>query len=414
MPLRRRALRECPNYELQEGANTRLNRPTPTLNSHFPMASRPPAAEALQFPYMHWILEHSFQAPYCLAQSGMPAPDPALIGDLAGAEALAYPGVDALPRIERKIADHFGVAPERVLVTVGASGAMALCAARWFRPGTRVVADLPSYEPFRALPERAGAQLALVKRRLEDGWQLDPFAVAQRLAGCSGPGHVFTSNPHNPTGAVSPRETVLSLAAAAEHTGGVLISCEAYMDFLPHPQRLHAHDLAPNALSIGSLTKAYGLGPLRIGWIVLGEGLLDQRAHLRDMANLTWIEPPTPCLVLAARAFDHLEDLLMPLRQLERGPRRSWEHFLRETPELTCFSPEHGIIAFPRVNGVSDTLGLARELARTQGVSVGAGEYFGLPGYIRVGCGLPAETLDEALARLATGIRGFISDGDDI
>ena len=373
------------------------------------MAPPEPQPDALQFPYMHWMHNHSFQAPYCLAQSGMPVPQAERIGGLSAEEILAHPGVDAQPRIERRIAELHGVDPRRVLVTIGASGAMHLCAAHWFRAGARVVADLPSYEPFRALPVLHGAELALVSRRSEGGWQLDPDAVARRLAGCPGRGHVFTTNPHNPTGAVSAAADVVALAAAAQSAGGVLVSCEVYMDFLPRERRVHAYQLAPNALTIGSLTKAYGLGPLRVGWIVLGEGLVDQRESLLDMANLTWVDPPTPCLVLGLRALEILPELLDPVRQNERGPRRLWESFLRETPELDSFVPEHGIIAFPRVRGVADTLALTRALARESGVSVGAGEYFGLPGHIRVGCGLPHSTLDEGLARLATGIRDWLA-----
>jgi hypothetical protein len=84
------------------------------------------------------------RSPFCLSQSGMPAPDPAVLGPPAPVD-LAPQTIEALPAVERRLADLFGVDPGRVVVTLGASMAMYLAARRWF-PGARVVTELPSYE----------------------------------------------------------------------------------------------------------------------------------------------------------------------------------------------------------------------------------------------------------------------------
>jgi aspartate/methionine/tyrosine aminotransferase len=364
--------------------------------------------ERLQFPYMVWAHTSATRSSYSLSQSGMPLAEPSFL-DALGRFDLDHPSRAALPELEDAIASLFGVERERVIATLGASGGMHLCALRYFRPGNRVVADVPSYEPFRSLPMYLGADFRPLRRRLEDGWKIDPAEVGGLLGKGSGTGHVFLANPHNPTGAILDRGTMAGIARAAERAGGVLVSCEVYMEYVPNERRVHAFDVAPNGITIGSLTKAYGLGPMRIGWIVLGEGLAKERAHLVDMAYLAYVDPPTATLRAGKLALGRLEKLLAPVRVIERESRPMWERWLASTDGVTSFVPEFGIIAFPKIEGVDDTIALSEVLARDHQVDVVPGEYFGLPGHLRVGCGVPAATLEEGLARLARGIAAFRS-----
>jgi aspartate/methionine/tyrosine aminotransferase len=277
------------------------------------------------------------------------------------------------------------------------------------RSGARVVVDVPSYEPFRALPSFLGAELRPLRRRPEDGWQIDPLEVRKLLAGGRGPGHVFLANPHNPTGALIERDRMQAIAREAERAGGHLIVCEVYMEYVPNERRVHAFELAPNGISIGSLTKAYGLGPLRAGWIVLGAALARDAVHVRDVAYLSYVDPPTATLAASHRALERLSALLEPLRRITIESRPMWERWLQGTPGVTSFVPEFGVIAYPRIADVIDTLSLADFLAREHQVDVVPGEFFGLPGHLRIGCAVPAATLEEGLARLARGIDAWRS-----
>jgi hypothetical protein len=318
---------------------------------------------------------------------------------------LAPPTADALPRLRERLGELFGVAPARVLVTAGTSGAMALLAQRYFRPGVRVATERPSYEPFRALPELHGAELAIAERRLEDGWRLDPDAVRAAL-GPATHGHVFVCNPHNPTGAELGAEDLLALASLAADRGGVLISNDVYMELAPNEERLHAFALAPNAFSIGSLTKAYGLGALRIGWILAGAEVADEIGVLEDLAFLDTVSPPTPSLRIALAALERLPVLLQPARAFERECKPHLVRWLREETEVEGVPPRRGLTTFARV-AAPDTRELARFLAREHGVDVGPGEFFGLAGHLRIGYGVPETTLVEGLERLSAGLRAF-------
>jgi len=364
--------------------------------------------DCLRFPYMVWAHTESFLSPYCLSQSGMPAPDGAVLGQAPPID-LSPPTADALPALNARLGELFGVETERLLVTAGASAAMLTLAQRFFRPGSRVVTELPSYEPFRALPELHGAELRIVQRRVEDGFRLPLDQIEAALEGCSPdrPGHIFISNPHNPTGQTLEPEDLVRLAGMAERAGGLLISNEIYMEFAPSSERVHAFDLAPNAISIGGLTKAYGLGALRIGWLILGSGLAEEHRHLTDHTYLNYVDLPTATLRLAVRALAHLEELLQPVRQFETHCRPHFLRWLEETPGITCPPPRYGLAAFPRIDGISDTRALSRTLSSEFGVDVVPGEAFGTSGHIRMGFGVPEETLVEGLQRLGRGIEAF-------
>ncbi len=364
-------------------------------------------SNSLHFPYMFWAHHEAALSPYCLSQSGMPVPPVDFLGGLQ--VDIGHPCVDALPALTRRLGELYGVQPERVLVTVGASSAMHLAAMRWFGAGSRVAVEVPSYEPLRALPQFYGAELRALERHQETRWDLEPSAVRSALQGATGRGHVFLSNPHNPSGAMLDAERLKAIAAEAQAANGLLVSCEIYQEFVPPKRRVHAFDVAPNGVTISGLTKAYGLGGLRIGWMILGEQVAEEMLQVTDMSYMTYLDPPTASLVAARIALDHLPALLQPLARISAQSRPIWEKWLRVTPGVSSFVPEFGIIAFPRIRDVGDSAALASFLQSEFQVDVVPGEYFGRPGHLRVSCGVPAETLRLGLEQLAKGIEAFKS-----
>lgn len=359
------------------------------------------------FPYMFWAHTESYSSPYCLSQSGMPLPPLEGIAPTDG-ELLAWAAAEAQPALEKRLAGLFALPPERVLATVGSAGAMLLAAQRWFTGGTQVLVERPRYQALAALPRAHGAEVVDLERTLENGWRVDTDEIAARVRRASGPVHVFLTNPHNPSGAVLGAEEMAAIAHAVEPSGGRLVSNEVYMEYAPSDARVHAAHVAPNAVSMGSLTKAYGLGPLRVGWVLFGEGLEHERELFLDRAYLAWVDPPTGSLVSGLRALDRLEEIAKILRRTEAETRPHLVRWLRESTAVEALIPPFGMMAFPRIRGVSDTRGLQRFLARDHGVDVVAGEDFDAPGFLRVGAAVPEATLVEGLVRLENGIRSWL------
>jgi len=370
----------------------------------------PPDPLSLLFPYGEWVRTGSHGSAYSLAQSGMPLPESGWLS-LHAEQISGYPTVEILPALERRVGELFGVAPERVLTTLGAHGAMDLCARHWLRAGQPAAVEAPAYQALPALLRRSGTRTFSLQRTLESGWVPDPQALAEQARRSRHPLHLFLTNPHNPSGAVLDPETLQALALAIEPTGGVLVCNEVYMDFAQPDQRVHAATFVPRAVSITSLTKAYGLGSLRSGWILLGEDLADQRILLQDQALLSYGDPPTATLNASLAALDRLPELLAPVRRVEAESRPHLLAWLRDSPSVLSTIPPFGIMAFPRIERVQDTLGLQALLADEFDVDVVAGEHFGAPGHLRVGCAVPEATMIEGLKRLENGIRAWHERG---
>jgi aspartate/methionine/tyrosine aminotransferase len=361
-------------------------------------------AAGLDFPYMVWARTRSGDARFPLTQSGMPPVDARRLGPLPPFEN-GHAAV-VLAEVEAAIARRLGVDPTRVVATLGASGGLHAAAWTWFGAGTRVAVDVPSYEPFRALPRRLGAEVAVLERRIEDRWTIDPADMRRALSGAAR-GHVFLANVHNPTGVELGRARLAAIAREAERAGGILVSCDIYAEYVPTAERVDAFRVAPNVVSIGSLTKAYGLGALRIRWIVLGEGVAADVHRLRDATYLAWVDAPLPSLQAGLAALARLDDLLEPYRELARTARPAWARWLASTDGVEAVVPDHGIIAFARIAGARDTLALAEYLVREHEVGIVPGEFFGAPGHVRIGCGLTADRMAEALERLARGLAAW-------
>jgi len=340
-----------------------------------------------------------------LTQSGMAAADRAHFAEISGLD-LEWGGARALPELAALLAQRFGVRPEQVFLAPGATGAMSVVAAALFGPGNRVAVEVPSYEPLRVLPRREGATVVLVRRSLEQRWRLDPAAVEAALEGPER-GHVFLSSPHNPSGVRTSPADLATLAELAARRGGYLVCNEIYEEFVPDAAAFHAARDLRHGISLGSLTKAYGLGALRVGWAVLGEAAAREREAVEDASFLQYVDLPTSSLRAAHSALRQRDALLAPYRSVLAHSRPVLERWLASEPRFEALVPEHGIVACARVRGVDGTLAFARHLAAAEGLGVVAGEHFDAPGHVRLGYGTPPGILADALDRLSRGLRSY-------
>ncbi len=381
----------------------------------------------MHFPYMFWAHNEMSASTWSLSTSGMPEPAPSVLGpeelapDLATAANIKHPGFEAQPSFEAAIAERYDVDPSRVLLTMGASAAMHLVATTYFRPGSRVAVDVPSYQPFRALPPYFGATLCEVKRREQEDWRLDAGDVAAALdqsgASQGGPGHVFFTNPNNPTGALSDVHLLQELGTIANDRGGILVSNESYMDLVPEVDQVRCATTIPHSITIGSLTKPYGMGALRLGWLVLGEALAGDRTRLLDNLYMGYVDPPTAAIRIGLRALRRIEELRAPYNSFFAESRPLLYRWSQETPGVSALCSGLGLTIFARLenldasgvhrSGPTDTMAFSKFAAKHFEVAVTPGEFFGVPGCLRLGFGTPQEHLEGALRQLTLALEAW-------
>jgi len=209
-----------------------------------------------------------------------------------------YPPMRGLIDLRRAVAAHskrfYGLAfdPEtEVLVTSGATEALAACVLGLVGPGDEAIVIEPAYDSYRPMLEAAGASVKAV--RLEPpGWKLD--AAALEAAFTSRTKLAMINTPLNPAGRVFDRMELEVLAALLERHDAFAICDEVY-EHLVFDDRAHVPLIAlpgmhARCVRIGSAGKIFSLTGWKVGWVEGPARLVDTIAKAHQF--LTFTTPP--------------------------------------------------------------------------------------------------------------------------
>jgi aspartate/methionine/tyrosine aminotransferase len=308
---------------------------------------------------------------------------------------LDYATLAGWPPLRDAIASLYrSVDREGVLCCAGAQEALFCIYHGLLDPGEHVIVVTPAYEALLAMPLALGADVTEVRLRHEEGWRLDPDQVREALRPDT---RLLVVNfPHNPTGATIDAAELEQLLDLARGVGARVLSDEVFrlLDTSPLPP---AADLYEGAVSLDVMSKAWGLGGVRIGWLATRDEEVLARA--RGVKGWTSICNGRPDEILALIAVSAREQILDRNRAIIRENLRILDGFFdRHAGTLEWVRPRAGCLAFPRlVQG--DARHLAAQLARTQGTLLLPGQlFFGPPVHARLGFG--RTDLARALERL--------------
>ncbi len=209
-----------------------------------------------------------------------------------------YPPMMGTPELRHAVAAHYrawqglDLDPEsEVMVTSGATEAIAGALLALIEPGDEVVLFQPLYDAYLPLVQRAGGVPRLV-RLVPPHWRITEEALAQVFSPRTR--LVLFNNPHNPTGRVFGRDELDILARFCTRSGAVLVSDEVWehviFDGLPHHSVLSLPGLRGRAVKIGSAGKIFGMTGWKVGFVCAAPELM--RALSRAHQFLTFTTPP--------------------------------------------------------------------------------------------------------------------------
>ena len=190
-----------------------------------------------------------------------------------------YTQATGLPALRERIARWYGtrfgldIAPERIVVTAGASAALQLACLALFEPGDEVLMPDPSYPCNRHFVAAAGATARLLPARPEARFQ--PDAASLQAAWTASTRGVLLASPSNPTGTSIARDQMAAIAAAVRARGGATLVDEIYLglsydEAFGHSALEHGEDV----ISINSFSKYFSMTGWRLGWLVLPPALV--------------------------------------------------------------------------------------------------------------------------------------------
>jgi len=266
-----------------------------------------------------------------------------------GRLSLGYPGMHGSGPLRALIAERYdGLTADDILVMTGADDAIALLLLSCVAPGDHVVVHAPGYQPFAALARWHGCAVSPWYAREEAGWALD----LDELIGLLTPRTrlIVVIMPHNPTGYAMPAREFADLLRLAEGRGMTVVSDEIYAGIAADPaaELSPAAALSPRAVSIGGLSKSFGLPGLRIGWIATADrALLDAARRVRMHENSF---ASAPSEYLAAIALRHSAGILARNRAIARDNLLAVAAFIDVHRDVLAWhAPRAGVLAFPRL-----------------------------------------------------------------
>ena len=353
--------------------------------------------------------KYEFSTPYLLAQSDCEAmsieallhfePDAAKAQREFLNTSLGYGENNGRPELRRAVADLYtGMTEENVVLFTGAQEGIFACMNTLLEPGDHVVCMFPAYQSLYEVARSAGCKVDLWHLRQTDaGWQADLDELAALVRPDTKA--IVLNTPHNPTGFTLDKAQTENLCALARKHGAWIFCDEVYRGLgwnacAGKAEGGETAEAAPwiadayeRGISLGVLSKAYGLPGLRVGWLACKDaGLMEGIARYKNYLSICGA---TPSEALALVALRHGPDLLEKNRRIIAENLQTADAFFARHAQLFTYNrPQAGPIGFPRMQ-VSELMSdFCERLAHEAGVLLLPGSVYGIKEpYFRMGYG---------------------------
>ena len=272
-------------------------------------------------------------------------------------------------RIAQLYAERHGLAidPGRIILTNGASPALALAIAALFAPGDRIAFARPGYVAYR------NAVLALARVPVEIGTDASTrfqIAASHLEALPDAPQGLILASPANPTGSMIDAPGLAAIAAVAKRRGIRIISDDIYHGLTYDAPAHSMLEFDAEAIVINSFSKYYSMPGWRLGWIVAPPGSTEL---LRAYIGSLFLTPPTLSQHAALAAMDETE----VLEGYKDTYRRNRAHLIGALPGLglaRIAPPDGAFYAWVDVGDFTDdSMAFCQQLLTDTGIAVAPG-----------------------------------------
>jgi len=316
-----------------------------------------------------------------------------------------YAPLPGVPPLRAAIIEHqqrfYGLTPEDVQVTMGATEAITAAILGLIEPGQEVLAFDPTYDSYGAAAKMTGARLVPVPLH-PPGWHFDPDELRNAITPDTRA--ILVNTPHNPTGRVLAREELQTIADVVIEHDLIAITDEVYehlvFDGREHIPLATLPGVGERTLTISSLGKTFSVTGWKVGW---ASGPASLVAGVRAAKQFMTFAGATPFQYAGAAAL-RLDDAWYASFSLELQSKR--DHLIAglTAAGLKVSTPEGTYFANADVG--QDAVEFARELPHRAGVVAIPTAVFStrareLDRYLRFAfCKQPA-VIDRAAAQLA-------------
>jgi aspartate/methionine/tyrosine aminotransferase len=309
------------------------------------------------------------------------------------------------PGLRELLAAEGGCQPSQVLLTPGAAGALFIVSTSLLSKDDHLAVLRPNYATNIETPRAIGCAISFVDLAMERGFQYTADDIAAAMTPKTK--LVSITTPHNPTGTVLSEAELRRIVELVTSRGAYLLVDETYRDLTVGTPRPFATTLGERVISVASLSKAYGMPGLRVGWLLTRDAAL----------NETFLAAKEQMMIcgavldeeIAFRAYQRrTEELPSIAAEVKRGVA-ALSGWIAGEPAMEWVPPQGGVVAFPRIRAEAgiDVVRFYRVLNGDHATFVGPGHWFEQDDrHMRLGFGWPTPAeFEEGLANISAALR---------
>jgi aspartate/methionine/tyrosine aminotransferase len=290
---------------------------------------------------------------------------------------------------EAIISDQPGLSKGHVLLTPGAAGALFFIATTLLQKDDHMVVIRPNYATNIETPRALGCDISFVDLRFEEDFQLNPEEIGEALKPHTK--LISITTPHNPTGMIIPDTVIHQVLEMARSVGARLLVDETYreLNLLGNPLP-YAASIDSNIISVASLSKAYGVPGIRLGWVICKDRVLMQQ--LLAAKEQIMICGSVADEAIAMEVLKQRSSLLDKHLSMAKVNLQTFREWMLKQAYLEWVEPQGGVVAFPRIREAFSRVStrLYGHLFAQYGTVVGPGHWFEQDDrYMRIGFGYP-------------------------
>lgn len=317
------------------------------------------------------------------------------------ASEINYPHVNGNPDLRENIAALYdGAHMENVLVTVGAAEANAIIMETLMETGDELASLSPTYKQVWGIAQNRGHVVRPFRLLSEEAWALDIDELNRQVTDQTK--IIALVNPNNPTGHIMTENEMDAVVSAADRVGAWILADEVYRgaERLREEETPSFYGRYDKVLAVGSMSKAYGLPGLRVGWVVGPPKTVDDIWLRHEYSTIT-ASMLSNLLAAYALSAPVRPRLMQRSRNYVRQGFEVLQAWMDSKDGLFSYTPpEASAVSFIRYHLDVNSTELMETLCREAGVFLGAGDSFGMDHHLRIAFGQEKAVLEEAFARV--------------
>ena len=262
---------------------------------------------------------------------------------------------------------YVNMKPENIIIFSGAEEGIFIFMNVYLNKGDHVVVQYPIYQSLQSVAHSIGCEVTKWVMDEKNNWDLDLNFLKDHIK--KNTKAIIINCPHNPTGYLMSNDKFNAIIEIARKNNITIFSDEVYrlLEYDENDRLPNMCDCYDKGISLGVMSKAFGLAGLRIGWIATKDTSLLKK--LMSFKNYTTICSSAPSEFFSILALRNKKVILeRNLKIIKENIKLLEIFFNKKKNQFDWIKPKAGCIAFPRIRSDENIEEFCNDLFKNKGV----------------------------------------------